>query len=85
MCDASFSEPLMNGVEKLKYIDESTDDETSGSAPGRPHPLQSHDQKLSNLEEEPSPASPPVSPTISPTNPSATETSDSLANGAIGE
>ncbi|GFS07783.1 hypothetical protein ElyMa_006576900 [Elysia marginata] len=69
-------EPLMNGVGKLKYIDESTDDEGSVSAFGKPQPLPSRDQRLSNLVEEPTPASPSINQQTPPPDSSATEPAD---------
>lgn len=75
----------MNGVEKLKYIDESTDDEGSVPANGRPHPLTSHDPRLSNLVEEPAPTSPPTQPEAPPTDSSPLEPAKNSVPKSVNE
>lgn len=55
------SEPLINGVDRLKYIDDSTDDEYVNSFRDRLLPSRSPASKLGNVVEE----TPPTSPSFS--------------------
>ncbi|GFO50606.1 dynein heavy chain-like protein pf11_0240, partial [Plakobranchus ocellatus] len=73
----NYTEPLINGVEQLKYIDESTEDEKDALLPSK-----SHDPNPANVEEETQPASPSISAQAPPTNPSADANDSSTHNGS---
>ncbi|BFZ04070.1 hypothetical protein BsWGS_07109 [Bradybaena similaris] len=81
----SAQEPLMSGVEKLKYIDDSTDDEYVNTVRTSLLPSRSPASRLTNVVEETPPTSPSITQPYRPnwsTNQSKSGGSSSYTNGS---